>query len=74
MEEITMAFIGTPELILIIIIVLVLFGGTQIPKLMRNLGRGISEFKKGIKEGEKDSNLEEQNKETANRKEHLDQK
>lgn len=42
--------IGTQELIIILVIVLLLFGGTQIPKLMRNLGSGVHEFKKGMNE------------------------
>lgn len=40
--------IGTQELIIILVIVLVLFGGTQIPRLMRNIGSGVHEFKKGM--------------------------
>lgn len=47
--------IGTQELIIILVIVLVLFGGTQIPKLMRNVGSGVHEFKKGINEGAADT-------------------
>lgn len=54
-------FIGTPELILIVSIVLLLFGGKKLPEVMRGLGQGISEFKKAannaaapIKEAEKE--------------------
>ena len=43
--------IGGPEGIIILIVVLVLFGGSQIPKLARNLGRAQKEFKDGIEEG-----------------------
>jgi sec-independent protein translocase protein TatA len=43
--------IGGPEGIIILVIVLVLFGGSQIPKLARNLGRAQKEFKDGIEEG-----------------------
>ena len=39
--------IGGPQIILIIIVVLLLFGGRKIPELMRGLGSGIKEFKKG---------------------------
>jgi sec-independent protein translocase protein TatA len=39
--------IGTTELIVIAIIVLVLFG-TRLPKVMRSLGQGVVEFKKGV--------------------------
>jgi sec-independent protein translocase protein TatA len=46
--------IGGPELIIILVVVLVLFGGSQLPKLARNLGQAQKEFKKGIDEGHKD--------------------
>ena len=45
--------IGGPEGIIILVIVLVLFGGSQIPKLARNLGRAQKEFKDGIEEGQR---------------------
>ena len=45
---------GVPELILIVVIVLLLFGGKKIPELMKGLGKGISEFKKGKNDIEKD--------------------
>ena len=41
-------FIGTQELLIIALIVLLLFGGTQIPKLMRGLGKGVKSFKDGM--------------------------
>ena len=44
----TALFIGTQELLLIALIVLLLFGGTQIPKLMRGLGKGVKSFKDGM--------------------------
>ncbi len=37
--------IGLPELVLIIVLVALLFGGKKIPELMRGLGTGIKEFK-----------------------------
>jgi sec-independent protein translocase protein TatA len=43
-------FIGTTELMLIAGIGLLLFGGKKLPELMRGLGQGVSEFKKGAKE------------------------
>ncbi len=39
------------ELIIIALVVLLLFGATKIPQLMRGMGQGIGEFKKGLKEG-----------------------
>lgn len=40
--------IGTPELILIILVVILLFGGKKIPELMRGLGKGVKSFKDGM--------------------------
>lgn len=38
--------LGVPELILIGVIILLIFGGRKIPELMRGLGQGIKEFRK----------------------------
>ncbi|QXV65721.1 twin-arginine translocase TatA/TatE family subunit [Mucilaginibacter achroorhodeus] len=40
-----MGGLGAPEIILIIIAILILFGGKKIPELMRGLGKGVKEFK-----------------------------
>ncbi len=45
---------GWLEIVLIVLVLLLLFGGRKIPELMRGLGRGVKEFKEGIKEGEND--------------------
>ena len=47
-----LVMIGGPQVILIIAVVLLLFGGRKIPELMRGLGSGIKEFKKATKEEE----------------------
>lgn len=44
--------IGMTEIILILVVVLLFFGGRKIPELMRGLGKGVSEFKKGMRDGE----------------------
>lgn len=41
-------FIGTTELLLIGGIALLLFGGKKLPEMMRGLGQGVKEFKKGV--------------------------
>lgn len=41
--------LGTPEIILIAIVVLLLFGGKKIPELMKGLGKGVKSFKDGVK-------------------------
>ncbi|MFM1752211.1 MAG: hypothetical protein RL119_1173 [Actinomycetota bacterium] len=43
-----------PEVIVVLVVILVLFGGSQIPKLARNLGQAQKEFKKGLDAGSKD--------------------
>ena len=50
-----MAGLGAPELIIILVIVLVLFGATRLPKLARSLGEASKEFKDGVAEGTKDA-------------------
>jgi sec-independent protein translocase protein TatA len=47
--------LGPTELIIILVIVLVLFGSTRLPKLARSMGQASKEFKKGIDEGDKSS-------------------
>ena len=44
----TLLFIGTPEIIVIALLVLLLFGGKKIPELMRGLGKGVKSFKDGV--------------------------
>jgi len=46
---------GGPEIILIAFAILLLFGGKKIPELMKGLGKGISEFKKGKNESEENN-------------------
>ncbi len=44
--------IGAQELIVILVVVVLLFGGTKIPELMKGLGKGIKEFKEASKPDE----------------------
>lgn len=46
--------LGTPEVIGIVVIVLLLFGGKKIPELMKGLGKGVRSFKDGVKDVEKE--------------------
>ena len=48
--------IGFPELLVILLIVLLLFGAKRLPEIARGLGKSIQEFKKGVKEVETDVN------------------
>ena len=47
-----LGMIGAPQIILIIAVVLLLFGGRKIPEIMKGLGSGIKEFKNATKEDE----------------------
>jgi len=44
--------IGTGEIILVAVVILLLFGGKKIPELMKGLGKGIKNFKDGMKDVE----------------------
>ena len=46
---------GFWEILLIVLVILLIFGGRRIPELMKGIGKGISNFKKGVK-GEDDLN------------------
>jgi len=43
--------LGTQELLVILVIVLVMFGGSKLPEIARSLGKSMNEFKKGINDG-----------------------
>lgn len=48
--------LGTTELIVILVVVLLLFGGRKIPELMHGIGKGVRSFKKGMNEIEEEIN------------------
>ena len=50
--------IGMPEILLIVLVVLLLFGGKKIPELMKGLGKGVRSFKEGMNGLEKDDTSE----------------
>ena len=57
MNTLSLLFIGSlgaPEIIIIALVVLLLFGGKKIPELMRVIGKGVRRFKEGINGIEKD--------------------
>lgn len=57
MTSTTLLMIGWPQIVLIIVVVLILFGGKKLPQLMKGLGEGMKEFKNASKD------LKEENKE-----------
>ena len=57
-----MPHIGAMELVLILVIVVVIFGASRLPQLGKGLGEGISNFKDGLKNKEKQQNQIEEKK------------
>lgn len=57
--------LGAPELIVILIILLVLFGGSKLPALAKGLGQSVKEFKKATKEEEVEEKATEEKKTEA---------
>jgi len=53
---------GAPEIIVIGLIVVLLFGGKKIPELMKGLGKGVKNFKDGMKEMEDDFHKDDDKK------------
>ena len=49
----TFAFLGTQEWMILLVIVLILFGGKKIPELLRGVGKGVGELQKGLEEGKR---------------------
>ncbi|MAZ96291.1 twin-arginine translocase TatA/TatE family subunit [Schleiferiaceae bacterium] len=54
-----LGIMGPNQMILILVVVLLLFGGRKIPELMRGLGRGVKEFKDGVSEEEMNDDSKE---------------
>lgn len=47
--------LGGWEILIIALVILLIFGGAKIPELMKGLGKGIKNFKEGIKEGDEEN-------------------
>lgn len=63
LASVMLGIIGPWQIVLIVAVVLLLFGGRKIPELMRGLGGGVKEFKNAIKEDEDgDSNTSSEKK------------
>ena len=54
--------IGTAEIVVIVLVVLLLFGGKKIPELMKGLGKGVKSFKDGMNGVQEDDKKEDQGK------------
>ena len=58
--------LGTPELLVIAIVIFLLFGATRLPQLAKSLGQSKRAFKEGLDEGEKEAHKEiKENSKTA---------
>ena len=55
---------GTWEIVAIVLVILLLFGGKKIPELMKGLGKGVKSFKEGVNEVEKEIKDEEKKPES----------
>lgn len=53
--------LGATELIIVLLIVLLIFGGTKLPKLARSMGQASKEFRQGLSEGHQDEGDEKTN-------------
>ena len=69
MMAIVPLFIGTSEMLLIGLLALLLFGGKKLPEMMRGLGQGVQNFKKGMNEPLDETKKEDIKKETDVEKE-----
>jgi len=59
----TLLFIvGWPEILVVVLLVLLLFGGKKIPELMRGMGKGVKSFKDGLNGVEEPSITEDKEK------------
>ncbi len=61
--------LGAGEIILILLVILILFGAKKIPELARGIGKGMSEFKKGLKDVENEIKNSDETKKTETKKE-----
>ena len=61
-ELIFLGKLGKGEIVIIAIVVLLLFGGKKIPELMKGIGKGVKNFKDGVKGLEDDIKLDDNDK------------
>jgi sec-independent protein translocase protein TatA len=59
--------LGGPELMIILVIILLLFGGSKLPSLAKGLGQSVKEFKKAAKDGSDDDDNSEKKSESGHK-------
>ncbi|MCZ7529226.1 MAG: twin-arginine translocase TatA/TatE family subunit [Acidimicrobiia bacterium] len=57
--------LGMPELLIVALVVVLVFGASQLPKLARSVGQAQKEFKQGLKEGAKDDDEDQDKDQTS---------
>jgi sec-independent protein translocase protein TatA len=65
--------LGTQELIIILVIVIVLFGATRLPQIGSGIGQAIKNFKKSVREGEEIDVTPKKDSSTESKKEKIDE-
>lgn len=60
LEALAFAGLSPMELLIVVLVIVLLFGASKIPQLMRGMGQGINEFKKGLREGAQDESKEKE--------------
>lgn len=58
METLFLNNLKWTEILIIVVVAMLLFGSTKIPKLMRNLGKGVHSFKQGLEDAKEEINKE----------------
>ena len=61
-NSVLLGFVGPWQIAIILLVVVLLFGGRKIPELMKGIGQGMKEFKKATKEDKKEETGKEENK------------
>jgi sec-independent protein translocase protein TatA len=57
-SSVILGMFGPWEIVIIVLVIVLIFGGRKIPELMRGLGQGMKEFKNATKEDKEDQNTE----------------
>lgn len=57
-----LGFVGPWQIVIILLVVVLLFGGRKIPELMKGIGQGMKEFKKATREDKEEQTDKEENK------------
>lgn len=59
LNSVFLGWLGTQEIVLIVLVVVLLFGGKKIPELMKGLGKGVRSFKEGMNNPDNDNEADQ---------------